>query len=69
MYQHLCTACTLHVFKTPIYYTVRNLPQACHFCHIWKTFWETPGLKDKVNCNSLWGTETPEGGDFMPLTG
>lgn len=22
--------------------------QLCHFCHIWKTFWETPGLKDKL---------------------
>lgn len=22
--------------------------QLCQFCHIWKTFWETPGLKDKL---------------------
>lgn len=22
--------------------------QLCHFCHIWKTFWETPGLKNKL---------------------
>lgn len=22
--------------------------QLCHFCHIWKTFWEKPGLKDKL---------------------
>lgn len=23
--------------------------QLCHFSHIWKTFWETPGLKDKLS--------------------
>lgn len=23
--------------------------QICHFSHIWKTFWETPGLKDKLS--------------------
>ena len=48
----------VQVFKMYVYF-VWNLPQVCHFSHIWKTFWETPGLKDKVNCNSLWGAGTP----------
>lgn len=53
--KHFCISCASKVFKMYAH-TVWNLPQICHFSHIWNTFWETPGLKDKVRQGKLYLT-------------
>ncbi|KAJ7372313.1 hypothetical protein OS493_019757 [Desmophyllum pertusum] len=44
--------------------------QLCHLCHIWKTFWETPGLKDKLSVllkGPGWTSGKPRLGDPADL--